>query len=45
MTPSGKLWSEISTKDADFIQAVQSGQKVRQSDYGTTGTIYTEKKN
>lgn len=32
-------------KDADYIQAVQSGQKVRQSDYGTSGTIYTEKKN
>ena len=32
-------------KDADYIQAVQSGKTVRQSDYGTSGTIYTEKRN
>ena len=32
-------------KDADYIQAVQSGQAVNAKDYGTTGRIYTEKKN
>jgi RHS repeat-associated protein len=32
-------------KDADYIQAVQSGQTVKQTDYGTTGRVYTEKKN
>jgi len=32
-------------KDADYIQAVQSGQTVNAKDYGTTGRIYTEKKN
>jgi len=32
-------------KDADYIQATQSGQTVNPNAYGTTGRIYTEKKN
>ena len=32
-------------KDADYIQAVQSGNKPAPDRYGTTGRIYTEKKN
>ena len=32
-------------KDADFIQATQSGQTVNPKAYGTTGRIYTQKKN
>jgi len=31
-------------KDADYIQAVQSGLKPDPTKYGTTGRIYTEKK-
>lgn len=32
-------------KDADYIQAVQSGQAVNPNRYGTTGRVYTEKRN
>ena len=41
----GRPYGTDYAKDADYIQAVQSGQTVKQTDYGTTGRIYTEKKN
>lgn len=31
-------------KDADYIQAVQSGKTINLKEYGTTGRIYTQKK-